>query len=780
MDNLAHDFPFNHRKRKADSDDQQDSVPTDTAAVAPLVDVPPDAPSTAPRQPCLASGSDPNLWPPSSPQVSSPLSTEVNFNTYPTKRPRLQKIETSLRFTKKPRKSAVKATPSRPPPTTRHGSDIEDLGMVSAADPGPSSGSLLHLRPGPKSADPLSPSVVPLFPIDTNSTHIPSLQPLVNRQTLKELDLDVILRNPQLRHDLLFDPGLQFRPTCSRRKRGMSERYWAALVQEVETGCTCVSFDSHGKPHNVVCACVQVPNSPSHPVVAYSSAMSVLTLRMPSRIRNLLAEFLEVLLLVIQPLSSVSGMYVNPNTFKSQMQEHSAQAAYIRSIFDPALIEQELKHKLFDPSGLFSAIGAILKGHCAPMRDRAVEAMVQAAQACAPGGTGTKRDAVTAVRMCLEILELMKLDIANHQLQTLRPFLMRTSGQFELKAFKNRKGAQCSLQLTREWLHHAHADLLARGSILHPRYPLGSLQYSSLPRNQQTYLAVLKGILDLILDPPPSFVAPASSPSSPPPTPIFQSASTRLQGYPETVYLDSARLALLSADAADATALYMFLLLYRQLVYSESGDSPVSPQDLSRLEDADLLRLKTEIRDIGSTRLGYCFSSRPLSDEVDSHHEKQIEKERRAKQDIVLQVAKRAKEARRYTTSSPPPSQPSSPVGEAPDEHMVSLAQRWADSNIHPDSPLCMMLRRRLHDAVFNSVLALAFPSRDYTTGIATTIDFLSSVQTQSAHPVTFGAATGMEPLAEEIRSLSEKISRLALIHLNTYLPLYEQDGFLA
>lgn len=130
---------------------------------------------------------------------------------------------------------------------------------------------------------------------------------------------------------------------------------------------------------------------------------------MPSRIRSLLTEFLEVLLLVIQPLSNVSGMYVNPNTLKSQIQEHSAQAAYFRSIFDPALIEQELKHELFDPSGLFSAIGAILKGHCAPMRDRAVEAMVQVAQTCSPKGTGGKRDAVIALRMCLEILELMKL-----------------------------------------------------------------------------------------------------------------------------------------------------------------------------------------------------------------------------------------------------------------------------------------------------------------------------------------------------------------------------------
>jgi len=43
------------------------------------------------------------------------------------------------------------------------------------------------------------------------------------------------------------------------------------------------------------------------------------------------------------------------------------------------------------------------------MRDRAVETMIQTAQSCAPGGTGTKHDAVSTVRMCMELLELMKL-----------------------------------------------------------------------------------------------------------------------------------------------------------------------------------------------------------------------------------------------------------------------------------------------------------------------------------------------------------------------------------
>lgn len=256
----------------------------------------------------------------------------------------------------------------------------------------------------------------------------------------------------------------------------------------------------------------------------------------------------------------------------------------------------------------------------------------------------------------------------------------------------------------------------------------------------------------------------------------------RLSGYPETSYLDNARLSILSADAADATALYMFLLLYRQLVHSESTDPPPSPQDLSKVDHADLLRLKSEIRDIGSARLGYCFSAGPSSNEAASPQEKNAEKEQVNKQDIVLQIAKRAKEAASRASGASSPLEPFSPVADAPDEQMVNLAQRWADSNIRANSPLGTMLQRRLRDVVFNCVVKLAYPGRDSTTGNLSdlTIDLLSFTQAATSPlEIPFGTATGMEPLVDEIRSLAERISRLALIHLNAYLPLYEQDGFL-
>lgn len=207
----------------------------------------------------------------------------------------------------------------------------------------------------------------------------------------------------------MFDPGLQFRPAGHRRKKEYVDRYWDAVSREIESGCTCVSYDASSRKYvPTVCVCSQIP-LPTDAPLAFSVSPFLVTVRSPPRVRALLNEFLEVLLHVIQPLSMLSGPYVNPDFLQAPIQEHTEQAKHIRSLFDPDLIEQELKHGVFDPSGLFQVIGATLKAHCAPMRDHAVDSMIEAAKACAPGRNGTIRDAVNVVRNCLEILELMKL-----------------------------------------------------------------------------------------------------------------------------------------------------------------------------------------------------------------------------------------------------------------------------------------------------------------------------------------------------------------------------------
>ncbi|PPR01749.1 hypothetical protein CVT24_001569 [Panaeolus cyanescens] len=763
MDDFPHQCPLNHRKRKSTQDDPTDNPNSDPVVVT----------DDAPRQPRIpTSDATDSLWSsPTSPQVSSPLTASGAA-----KRPRIDTNDSTLRPHKRsPRRSPHKLTPTHIP-AARHGSDIEDIGIIPTVAPGPSTGSLLRDRTVPR---PPSPRIYQCLlsstsdsPVNYKSPHIPPMSPQINRNTLKELELDAILRNPNLRHDLLFDPGLQFRP---RRRRDVSERYWKAVWREAQTGCTCISIDIYDKVHPTVCVCSRHPDPPPITIVSQISD-TLYTLRIPSRLPELLTEFLEVLVFVIQPLSN-PNVYSNPNAIREQAQEHSAHAAYIRSIFDPAFIEQEIRHKVFDPSGLFSAIGETLKGHCAPMRDSAVEAMVLQAQQ--PGFEGFK-----AFRSCLELLEVMKLDIANHQLTQLRPWLIRTSGQYELKAFNGRPNGKPSLNNTRDWLHSAHDSLQARQTpIPHPSYP-DSLTYSSLTKNQQIYLSCLKGIIDLIFDT--SLTQPPSPSTATPPTSPISTPASASSIIPETLYLDKTRLMKFNSDTLDITALYMFTLLYRQLLQSESADSPTSSV---KVDSNDLTALKSEIRAIGPSRLGTCFlsESKPRTGCESPMSPQDAQATRLAKQDIVLQIAKRACDARARKSPISPVSPSSSPVGDGPGARILNVAQKWADVHMHPGSALGDLLHRRVRDGVFDAVVALAFPGRDshinasLCSGKAFSVgDYFATGSLPSIAAPSVPLAAGMECLGDEIRRLAEDVSRLALIHLNTYLPLYESEGIFA
>ena len=191
MDDLA------HRKRKQDNDDRQDSAAADVAERRTTADSTPAPSSNAPRRPRLAETTGEAMWTsPSSPQVSSPLSAApvVLNNASSTKRPRIDTQDATLRKRPLPRRASPINTPLT---AVRQGSDIEDIGIVSTADPGPSSGSLLRER-GPHSLDQRGLTLLQC-PVDLSSPHIPSMKPLINRSTLKELELDIILRNPVIR-----------------------------------------------------------------------------------------------------------------------------------------------------------------------------------------------------------------------------------------------------------------------------------------------------------------------------------------------------------------------------------------------------------------------------------------------------------------------------------------------------------------------------------------------------------------------------------------------------
>ena len=83
-----------------------------------------------------------------------------------------------------------------------------ESGVVSAVEPR----KLAPLHTGSLTSHDLSsrsPLSLPVTPIEPSYVHVPPHQPPINRDTLKELDLDAILRNPQLRQ---YPSSLSYRP----------------------------------------------------------------------------------------------------------------------------------------------------------------------------------------------------------------------------------------------------------------------------------------------------------------------------------------------------------------------------------------------------------------------------------------------------------------------------------------------------------------------------------------------------------------------------------------
>lgn len=309
----------------------------------------------------------------------------------------------------------------------------------------------------------------------------------------------------------------------------------------------------------------------------------------------------------------------------------------------------------------------------------------------------------------------------------MRPILTKTSGQFEYKVFRKQ---ECSLQNTRQWLRSAHLKLESTQTpIPHPLYPRG-LRYTSLCRNQQVYLATLAAVTDSVFYPP--------------------------DEYPDTAYLDHNRLILLSSNAADITAMHLFLLLYRQLSLSQPFNRGNGSRTMPSIDEPSLEKIKNEIRDVGTARMGLCF----LEDYDNEGRPKLQRRWDNVRHDVVLQIARRVQESR---------------GDSCPLQPLLNLACTWADTNFNPSSPLASLLRDRLRDVVFNAVVGLAFPGRASSSSRLASIDFCGRAEPKFDIPM----AIGMEPLAGEIRTLAEKIARLSLVHLNAYLPLYEHEQFL-
>ena len=275
----------------------------------------------------------------------------------------------------------------------------------------------------------------------------------------------------------------------------------------------------------------------------------------------------------------------------------------------------------------------------------------------------------------------------------------------------------------------------------------------------------------------------------------------------------------------------MLLLLYRQLVFSETSRAGWDGKGKAnrKIVEAELVKLKSEIWAIAPPRLGSCFipearrldclgsCSRHDRDRSEDSAERRDKKERsRARsskaelerwrkgiRDVALHVAARSKDVEwraeaggTQTSSIPRLAMPGSirPT-PLPDTAMLGLVERWCESNLKFGSPLSVLLREKLADAMLHMVMAcyhnvnnLPPPSRPTPISVSVSQDSQGAPRvlnqaglSQYLPPdAVVGGSLGVETLNVEMKGIAERIAKLAKIHVDVYGVMYEsEDGFL-
>lgn len=182
--------------------------------------------------------------------------------------------------------------------------------------------------------------------------------PPVTLATLRELDLSEIYRNIRLRHDVVFDSALHFRPNLDgnrgRKKKELAEAYWRNVLSECEG-----VWAALGRGQGLAARTELLP---------------------------VLFETMRDILLTLVP---------------------KGDRAEVEEALDPELITQQLTHGVLDFKKLSAWLAQVLKAHCAPMRDGWVEQMVNRISFGVE--SGRMQSFVDGLKIVFGILEAMKL-----------------------------------------------------------------------------------------------------------------------------------------------------------------------------------------------------------------------------------------------------------------------------------------------------------------------------------------------------------------------------------
>lgn len=339
--------------------------------------------------------------------------------------------------------------------------------------------------------------------------------PPITKQSLSELDIQNIITNIKLRHDVNFDHDLSFRPNFDgakgQEKMKAASKYWTALVAELELYARLFQ----GSP----------------PLSCSRSTWLDVVRNVQRRIPKMFETIREVLKSLV------------PDRDHLRVDEH----------LDVPMLMQEIERGVCDLVRLAEWMAHLLKEHCAPMRDQWVDKMVED---ITTGVTcNSSERIVDGLRGLMGIFEAMKLvshflilcssetdqfqDVANHQIRNLKTLLIEDTVNFE---------------------RHHHLDRLVNGRARVNVESAHQWYESASARFRQLCMPPQRDIMRLKLE---IFVRAVVST-------LFTSDAQR--NFPETFYLDQDRLRSLKSEIDELVyfeiCLEMFGRLLKELGYS--------------------------------------------------------------------------------------------------------------------------------------------------------------------------------------------------------------------
>jgi hypothetical protein len=194
--------------------------------------------------------------------------------------------------------------------------------------------------------------------------------PPITKQSLSELDIQNIITNIKLRHDINFDRDLSFRPNLDgskgQEKMKVAAKYWKALAAELELYVRIFQ----GAP--------PLFNSEQENLKEIVEGAKRRIPKMFETIRDVLKSLV-------------------PERDYSRVDEH----------LDMPMLMQGIERGVCDLVRLAEWLAQLLKEHCAPMRDHLVDQMVESTKAGVAGNSSAT--IIEGLRKLLGVLEAMKL-----------------------------------------------------------------------------------------------------------------------------------------------------------------------------------------------------------------------------------------------------------------------------------------------------------------------------------------------------------------------------------